>query len=136
MSMRSYHLQIVTPDGARFDGQAEKLLVRTIAGDVCILAGHINYVTAVGMGVARVGVDGETRRAACIGGMLTVHEGEVRLVASTFEWAADIDVERARRAEEESRTILDNPQGRTEEELQQAQSRLHRAQVRLSAAET
>ena len=33
-----FHLQIVTPDGSEFDGQAVRIIVRTIAGDVCVMA--------------------------------------------------------------------------------------------------
>ena len=50
--MSSFHLQIVTPDGAFFDGPAQRVRVRTIGGDVAILAGHIPYVTALGIGEA------------------------------------------------------------------------------------
>ena len=64
--MNSFYLQIVTPDGSLFDGQAEKLTVRTIDGDVTVLAGHTDYVTALGMGRAKVTVDGVARYAACI----------------------------------------------------------------------
>ena len=32
--MSTFHLQIVTPDGGFFDGEAEKLIVRAIDGDV------------------------------------------------------------------------------------------------------
>ena len=46
--MSSFYLQIVTPDGSRFDGQAEKLTVRTIDGDVTILPRHTDYLTARG----------------------------------------------------------------------------------------
>ena len=42
--MREYKLQIVTPDGLKFDGMAESLLVRTDDGDVQILAGHVDYM--------------------------------------------------------------------------------------------
>ena len=69
----TFELQIVTPDGLIFEGEAEKLFCRTIAGDVCILARHCDYMTALGMGEARVTMaDGTVRRAACIGGMLAV----------------------------------------------------------------
>ena len=65
--MSVFHLKIVTADGKFFDGDAERVLVRTIDGDVCILAGHIPYLTALGMGECRVtGSNGETRRAACM----------------------------------------------------------------------
>ena len=97
--MSVFHLRIVTADGEFFNGEAQRVLVRTIDGDVSILANHIPYLTALGMGECRVtGADGETRRAACIGGMLSVRDNQVNLAATTFEWAEDIDVDRAERA--------------------------------------
>lgn len=73
--MSVFHLRIVTADGEFFNGEAQRVLVRTIDGDVSILANHIPYLTALGMGECRVtGADGETRRAACIGGMLSVRD--------------------------------------------------------------
>ena len=46
--MNSYHLTVVTPDGCLFDGQASRLVCRTVGGDVAILAGHCDYCTALG----------------------------------------------------------------------------------------
>ncbi len=132
--MTSYRLQIVTPDGLRFDGQAEKLIVRSTTGDVCILPRHINYVTVLGMGEARVWIDGRERHAACIGGMLSVHDGEVRLVASTFEWQEDIDRERAKRAEADARNILGDGANHSAEELAMAEAKLRRALIRQGVA--
>ena len=40
--MATFHLQIVTPDRMVYDGQAERVIVRTLRGDVCILARHID----------------------------------------------------------------------------------------------
>ncbi len=132
--MRSFPLQIVTADGLHFDGEAEKLLVRTITGDVCILAKHCDYVTALGMGEAQLTTtDGQTRRAACIGGMLAVNNGRVRLLPTTFEWADQIDQERAERAAERARERI--AQGRlSKQELELAQAHLKRALVRSSVA--
>ena len=109
--MEQFSLQIVTPDGVSFSGEAERLIVRTIEGDVCILANHVQYLTALGTGTAKVTVGGETRRAACAGGMLAVTrsaEGasQVRLVATTFEWAEDIDAARAQRAKARAEELL------------------------------
>ena len=121
--MSTFHLQIVTPDGGFFDGEAEKLIVRAIDGDVCILARHSPYVTALGTGEARVTIDGKRRRAACAGGMLAVTKDNVRLVATTFEWAEDIDADRAQRAKERA--------AKDQRELELAQARLKRALTRL-----
>ncbi len=132
--MATYHLQIVTPDGLYFDGEAEKLIVRSTTGDVCILAHHINYVTPLGMGVAKVTTEGKDRRAACVGGMLSVHEGEVTLVASTFEWSEDIDLERAQRAEERARARLEQRDKLDDQDLALAEAKLKRALIRQIAA--
>lgn len=98
--MATFTLQIVTPDGASFDGEAERIILRTINGDICIMPKHIDYATAVGTGVAKVTIDGKVRKAACSGGMLLVTNNHVRLVATTFEWQENIDTGRAARAKE------------------------------------
>ena len=96
-----FHLQIVTPDGSEFDGQAVRIIVRTIAGDVCVMARHTNYCTALGMGEAKVTMeDGSVRTAACMGGMLNVMDGKVRVIATTWEWKDQIDFARAQKAKE------------------------------------
>ena len=90
--MTTFHLTVVTPDGCAFDGQAERVVCRAIDGDLAILAKHGDYCTALGMGEAHiVDADGQRRRAACMGGMLTVLNGDVHLVATTWEWAEEID---------------------------------------------
>ena len=83
--MKTFHLQIVTPDGQFFDGQAERVIVRTNNGDVAIMAGHANYVAVLGIGAAVVVTDSERKKAACMGGMLAVTNGEVRVIATAFE---------------------------------------------------
>jgi len=133
--MRSFPLRIVTPDGLQFDGPAEELLVRTTTGDMGILAGHVNCVTPLGMGRAVVVTEEGRREAACIGGILSVLNGKVDLVPTTFEWADTIDLKRAVKAEERARRILENQGegGRVDRSI--AEARLKRAMVRRSVAE-
>ena len=84
--MKTFHLQIVTPDGLVYDGEAGQVSVRSIDGDIAILAGHIPYVTALKDGDCRVYIDDEIKHAHCSGGLLTVTKDDVRLVSSDFEW--------------------------------------------------
>ena len=56
--MKPFHLQIVTPEGLLFDGDAESLLVRTGEGDVEIMRGHTDMFASVGVGRARILADG------------------------------------------------------------------------------
>lgn len=87
--MKTFKLQIASPDGMRYDGDAVQLSVRGIGGDLAILAGHIPFVTALKEGECRVytGDDGKTvRRARCRGGMLLVSKECVRVLSSDFSW--------------------------------------------------
>ena len=131
--MTGFPLRIVTPDGIQFDGSAQQLNVRTITGDVAILARHINYVAPLGMGEASVTIDGEKRYAACIGGMVSVVDGEVTLVPTTFEWADKIDLARAEASERRAEETLSN-QDSTELEIRLAEARLKRALIRKNVA--
>ena len=131
--MTPFHLKIVTPDGLIFDGQAEELVVRTTSGDLGILAGHINCVAPLGMGRATVITDGKRKFAACIGGMVSVVNGEVTLVPTTFEWAASIDAARAEASQARAEQIL-HKKDASGTDIQLAQARLHRALVRKSVA--
>ncbi len=131
--MKSFWLDIVTPDGQFYSGEAEFLSLRTISGEVGIMAGHADYLNALGMGEARVTINGETRRAACIGGMVSVTDGRVTVVATTFEWSDMIDLERAKNAEIRAREALQREDiDITEQKLNEA--RLKRALVRQSVA--
>ena len=131
--MTPFTLKIVTPDGLIYDGQAEKLIVRTTGGDVCILARHMDYVAPLGMGQAIVESGGKRRSAACIGGMLSVSNYEVTLVPTTFEWSEQIDVERAQRSYDRADKIL-HDSASSDTDIALAQARLHRALVRKSVA--
>ena len=133
--MTTFLLKIVTPDGLIYEGQAEKIIVRTISGDVAILARHINYVAPLGMGQAVVVAgDGSRRTAACMGGMLSVINGDVDLVATTFEWADKIDLERAERAYDRADKILKDSKS-SDTDVKMAEARLRRALVRKSVAQ-
>ena len=129
--MTPFPLKIVTPDGLLYDGQAEKLIVRTVGGDVCILARHVDYVAPLGMGRAVIEANGSRRTAACIGGMLSVSAGEVTLVPTTFEWADAIDLDHAERSYQRADKILHDSSA-TDTDIALAEARLHRALVRKS----
>ena len=133
--MTEFSLKIVTPDGLKYDGMAEALTVRSITGDIGLLAGHINCAAPLGMGQATVVVEGVKRYAACIGGLVSVVDGKVTLLPTSFEWAEDIDLPRAERSYEKAKSVLERKDA-TDTDLVLAKARLHRALVRKSVAET
>jgi F-type H+-transporting ATPase subunit epsilon len=133
--MNTYHLQVVSIDGLEYEGEVQKILLRTIDGDVEILARHTNYCTAVGMGTAKVTMaDGTERKAACIGGMLSVMNGEVRVLPTTWEWSEDIDIERAKAAKARAEERLKDHALDKEERIR-AEAKLYRALVRIGSSD-
>ena len=91
--MATFRLQVVSMDGLEYDGEVERIKLRTIHGDLAILARHMNYVTAIGMGTATVVFeDGTERKAACIGGMLSMMNNHCRVIPTTWEWGDEIDL--------------------------------------------
>ena len=132
--MTPFSLKIVTPDGIEFEGQVESLTVRTTSGDLGVMAGHTNCVAPLGMGRATVIQDGKRRYAACIGGMLSVMDGKVTLVPTTFEWAEQIDLSRAKASGQRAKEIIEDKTSTTTD-LRLAEARLKRALIRQGVAE-
>ena len=130
--MKTFPLRIGTPDGLLFEGNVERIVCRSITGELAILAGHSNFCTALGMGEAHgVTENGSIKRAAGIGGMLSMMNGVCRLLATTWEWEEDIDQERAEKAKKRAEENLAKT-GLTDKEYKLAEAKLHRALVRLS----
>jgi len=130
--MSSFRLQIVTPDGSVFDGEAEALRLRTTEGYVSIRAQHADYIAALEVGIVSVTQNGEMKNAACGGGFLSVSKGEVQLVATTFEYAENIDVARAELAKKRAEERLAAAQ--EDRDIEIAAAKLSRALNRLSVA--
>lgn len=103
--MSTFHLRVVTAESDFYDGEVDRIVVRTSEGDVGILPKHVPYVAALGIGGLSVYADGQCRVAAVSGGFVDVAPEGTTILARTCEWADEIDINRAkeaaRRAQEE-----------------------------------
>ncbi|MEG0894272.1 MAG: ATP synthase F1 subunit epsilon [Oscillospiraceae bacterium] len=103
-------LKVVSPDRELLNKQVKSLVVRTVSGDVCIMSGHIDYVSVLDIGALTVTFEnGEKRRAAVGGGMIKVDKAVTTIVANTCEWDDEIDIQRAKLAKERANKYLENP---------------------------
>ena len=131
--MRTFPLVIVTPDGEKFRGDAESLLVRTGSGDIEIMAGHTPCLCSIATGRTRVRfADGEERLASASGGLMTVKSGAVELITTTFEWADEIDLARAEVARQKATEALATKLDERSHLL--AKAKLERALCRIDVA--
>ena len=95
--MATFNLKIFSPYGVHFEGEAEAITLRTVTGDVSIWPNHSNTVTALDVGRCSVVINGEKRVGVCNRGLLNVTKNNVEVLAATFEWKEDIDLDRAQR---------------------------------------
>ncbi len=85
--MKTFELIISTPNGEVFSGDAVKISLRGVEGDLAVMAGHIPFVTAIKPGRCTLELgDGSEKSAKADGGILTVASDKVRVLAGEFEW--------------------------------------------------
>ena len=129
--MKYMTVQVVTPDGVRYDHHATYISIRTLDGDMGILPDHVNIIAPLivhEMKIRRIDDDNHVDWVAINGGIIEVKNNLVTIVADSAERERDIDVSRAERAKI-----------RAERELEQAQTihdidEVRRAEVALRRA--
>ncbi len=84
--MDKLKLTIVMPTQQMYEGEADRVMVRTTEGEIAILPRHIDFAAALGSGEARVTADGAVRRAHISGGMMHVSQNHVRILTTDFRW--------------------------------------------------
>ena len=129
MLSRSFHLEIRTPEQLVYEGDVTSVNAPGVEGNFQILAGHIPFLTALGVGEIRVRESETPQLMATSGGVFEVLRTGVTVLVETAEWASEIDVERAENALERAQTQLtadapDLNRPRAEAALARAQNRL------------
>ena len=99
--MPNLSVEIVSPDKTVFAGDAQGVRAPGVEGSFEVLYNHAPMIAAFGVGPIRVTTAaGDRIYFATSGGFLEVLDNKVTVLAETAEPASDIDVERARQAEE------------------------------------
>ena len=127
----SFSLSVITPEKVFFDGETTQIIVRTTEGDIGVMANHTSLVASLPSGPLKVKQeDGSWRTAAVSTGLLKVGGNKVSILANAVEWADEIDIEWAKRSEEDARRRLKEKQDKHELDL--AELKLQRALNRIS----
>ena len=128
--MSVFPLQIIRPEKIFFEGDVQRVIIRTTEGDVGILAKHEKYVAALPSGPVKITMeDGKERLAALSGGAIKVSPSQTAILANAVEWAEDIDVDWAKRSEQDALRRKEN--SKDQQELEYAEMKLKRALNRL-----
>ncbi len=84
--MNTFKLKIVSPDESIFDGEAVCLSVRGAEGDLAVMAGHTQFVTAVKECECKIYLpDEKVKTGKTDGGLLTVGKNETVFLCGKFE---------------------------------------------------
>lgn len=131
--MKPFTLKIITPEKVFFNGKTEQIIARTTEGDVGVLAGHENYVADLPAGPFKVKSDGKFKTAAISGGVLKVSKENVTILAMAAEWADEIDLDWAKRSQEDAMKRLKESKSDYEQRL--AELKLKRALNRINISQ-
>jgi len=107
--MKTFQLEIVTPDGLTFEGPVEGLVLPAWEGLLGVLHGHEPMVVVMKPGPLHYEQDGKTEWLAVSGGFAQIGREKVVLLAETAETAAAIDVARAKSQADLKQQVLDGP---------------------------
>ena len=130
-----FQLTVITPEKTFFDGETTQIIVRTTEGDIGILANHTSLVASLPSGPLKVMQDnGEYRLAAVSAGLIKVGGNKVHIFADAVEWADEIDIEWAKRSEENAKQRL--AAKNSERDMDLAELKLKRALNRINVHNT
>lgn len=99
--MAQMTVQIVTPDGIKYDHHAAFVLVKTLEGELGIYPSHVELIAVLEIGeikVRRVDDENHVDWIAVNGGIIEVAKDMITIVSDSAERERDIDVSRAERA--------------------------------------
>jgi F-type H+-transporting ATPase subunit epsilon len=123
-------VEVVSPERVLFSGDARQVITRTVdGGEIAFLPGHASFLGALVENHTRIYIaDGTVQDLAVHGGFVEVAPDHVTILSDAAELSADIDIERARRAQLKAEEAMRSEHDATVE------SALRRAHVRLAAA--
>ncbi|AAV60195.1 F0F1 ATP synthase subunit epsilon [Streptococcus thermophilus] len=142
--MAQMTVQVVTPDGLKYDHHASFIHAVTKDGQIGILPGHINLIAPLEVDelkVRRVDDESHVDWIAVNGGIIEVKDDFITIIANSAERDRDIDVSRAERAKQRAERVLEEETKRVLEkatksdrndDVQRAQIALRRALNRIN----
>jgi F-type H+-transporting ATPase subunit epsilon len=137
MADNTFMVEIVTPEQILLQDEVQFLVVPELNGELGVLKNHAAMIAALDVGVLRyTDPEGKVKKIAISGGFMEVIYNEVRVLAETAEQGSEIDVLRARAAQEraEKRMQLQDENvnhGRAEMAMRRAMTRLKAADALL-----
>ncbi len=134
MPDKKLHLRIVSPSSLIYENDVDMVILRSVSGDMGILADHENTTTLLSLGVLRVKNNGEEESISVLGGFCTITKDGVTILSDAAETVENIDKDRAISAKERAEKRIKDASN--DIDLQRAELSLRRALVRLEVCDS
>ena len=102
-----FKLDIVTPERQIWSDDVDFVTIPTIQGEITVLANHVPVVSIIEPGELKIRKENENIFMAVTGGFFQVTGKKVTILADAAERAEEIDIERAERAREHAKQLLE-----------------------------
>ncbi len=102
-----FDVKIITPEREFYSGKVSMLEFNTTEGEIGIYKNHIPLTTVIAPGIATMTEENDVKIAAIHAGFAEILGDRVTILAEIAEWAPEIDVERAKAAEDRARERLE-----------------------------
>lgn len=127
-----FELKIIEPDGMFFEGEGEFLEFTSVEGQMGVYKNHIPLTTILEPCVVKIHANGETKKAAVLGGFIEIQKEHITILAEDANWPEEIDVERAKAAKQRAEERLSKREAGLD--VVRAEAALKRAVARIGAA--
>lgn len=108
MADNTFKVSIITPERVFYEGDATMVEFNTVEGQIGVLPMHIPLTTVIAPGICTITEGEGQKRAAVHAGLAEILPDKVTLLAEIAEWPDEIDLDRARSAEDRARERLAN----------------------------
>jgi len=126
-------LELVTPERFLLSEDVDEIIIPAYEGELGVLPEHTHYLSIVNVGVLRYRKGNEWQKIAMSGGVVEIVPDKVVLLADTAEHAEEINLERARFAQERAEAEMKQALSLEDERYMRAEAALSRAIARISA---
>jgi F-type H+-transporting ATPase subunit epsilon len=104
--MATFTVEIITPHEIVLKKELEKVILRTVEGDMGILANHAPFVSELALGEMKLVGEGYEERFFVSGGFLEISREKTLVLADEAINVKDIDLVRAKKEAEEAKAKL------------------------------
>ena len=102
-----FDVSIITPEREFYTGQVTMVEFNTIEGEIGIYKNHIPMTVVLAPGIVTLTEENDAKTAALHAGFAEILGDRVTILAEIAEWPEEINVKRAKEAEERARQRLE-----------------------------